>query len=225
MIQIVQQGRTESAISGQPFANPPHTIFLSNPGEVHSGVSHGAVRYCAFYVPPEIIQTIKPRGWRRCQFTHATVQDNALTDELEGVHSALSAGLNATAAFENSLRRLLERYAAPSDSQALDARVGRALDALRDLDEQAPNVEALSHRESLSRNQMTRLYVQHLGLPPKAYAINCRLEAARRWLYEDVSLADIASRFGFSDQSHFGRLFRRHFGLPPAAYRAASTRL
>ena len=43
--------------------------------------------------------------------------------------------------------------------------------------------------------------------------------ATRILLHEDVPLAEVAYRLGFSDQSHFSRHFRRITGAPPGRLR------
>jgi len=51
-----------------------------------------------------------------------------------------------------------------------------------------------------------------------------RLEQACRWLATTRdSIADIALRCGFADQSHLARLMRRRLGATPSQYRAART--
>jgi AraC family transcriptional regulator len=45
--------------------------------------------------------------------------------------------------------------------------------------------------------------------------------AAQRVARSEESLAEIAARAGFSDQSHFTREFKRHFGVTPGRYRLA----
>ena len=61
-----------------------------------------------------------------------------------------------------------------------------------------------------------------LGVSPGEYVRRLRLEwAAQRLTDEDASIAEVALRAGFYDQSHFSRMFRRHFGIAPAAWRKA----
>jgi AraC family transcriptional regulator len=48
-----------------------------------------------------------------------------------------------------------------------------------------------------------------------------RLDHACRWLATTCdSIADIALRCGFADQSHLARLMRRRLGVTPSQYRA-----
>ena len=60
------------------------------------------------------------------------------------------------------------------------------------------------------------------GQTPGEYVRGLRLEwAAEQLRREDSTLADIAIRAGFYDQSHFSRMFRQQFGVAPATWRRA----
>jgi AraC-like DNA-binding protein len=56
----------------------------------------------------------------------------------------------------------------------------------------------------------------------------CRLQQLRARLdnraCDQLSLAELAPKLGFSDESHASRLFKQAFGVAPGAYRAASIR-
>lgn len=55
-----------------------------------------------------------------------------------------------------------------------------------------------------------------------AWIASVRLaEAASRLVHTDASVAEIAGRVGWQDQTHFIRRFRRAFGATPAAWRRA----
>lgn len=58
------------------------------------------------------------------------------------------------------------------------------------------------------------------GQTPGQFVRELRLEwAAEQLRREDATLADVAIRAGFYDQSHFSRMFRQRFGVAPAAWR------
>ena len=86
--------------------------------------------------------------------------------------------------------------------------------------DQAPCLRQRALRAKLSREGFSRRFSQDFGMPPHAYGLISRLNAARRLLRTSVDdLARIAAETGFADQSHMGRLFRRTFGITPGRYR------
>ena len=81
-------------------------------------------------------------------------------------------------------------------------------------------LETLAVMAGLSKWHFARAFKQSIGSPPHFYLIRRRLERAQELLAEsDLSLAQIALKSGFSDQSHFSRRFRMLFGITPRSFR------
>ena len=100
----------------------------------------------------------------------------------------------------------------------------RALRRIRDYVEEhlAENIEleTLADIARLSKWHFARAFKQSVGTPPHFYLIQRRLEKAQELLAEtNLSLAQIALRSGFSDQSHFSRRFRILLGVTPTSFR------
>jgi AraC family transcriptional regulator len=60
--------------------------------------------------------------------------------------------------------------------------------------------------------------------PPHRYVIARRVERARQLLQQggDLSLAEIAARAGFSDQSQFSHHFKHLVGVTPGQFRMSA---
>ena len=72
----------------------------------------------------------------------------------------------------------------------------------------------------VSPSQLAHGFRERLGTTPGEYLRRLRVEwAAARLLDRDSSIAEIALRAGFYDQSHFTRVFRRQYGITPTAWR------
>jgi AraC-like DNA-binding protein len=81
-------------------------------------------------------------------------------------------------------------------------------------------LETLAEVAGLSKWHFARAFKQSVGTPPHCYLIQRRLERAKGLLAEtDLSLAHIALKSGFSDQSHFSRRFRMFIGVTPRSFR------
>jgi AraC-like DNA-binding protein len=81
-------------------------------------------------------------------------------------------------------------------------------------------LETLADTAGLSKWHFARAFKQSVGMPPHFYLIQRRLERAQKLLAEtDLSLAQIALKSGFSDQSHFSRRFRMFLGVTPRSFR------
>jgi AraC family transcriptional regulator len=73
----------------------------------------------------------------------------------------------------------------------------------------------------LSAYHFARQFKAATGLPPHRYGIARRVERAKHPLQKelDLSLAEVAARAGFSDQSQFTRHFKRLVGVTSGQFR------
>jgi len=121
------------------------------------------------------------------------------------------------------LRVVLASGIVPTRMAGLDARV---LAALRRLDQHAwpaPFHEAaLAGELGLSAGHLDRLFVQQLGLTPRAYLQKRRFESAAALLAESgLPAKNIGYDLGFSSPAHFCHWFRQATGQTPLQFRAA----
>jgi transcriptional regulator GlxA family with amidase domain len=78
----------------------------------------------------------------------------------------------------------------------------------------------LASISNMSLRAFERQFRAAFRLTPQRFLRKLRLRlASRALIYTDESLADIALKCGFADQSHFSREFRRQFGRTPREYR------
>lgn len=84
---------------------------------------------------------------------------------------------------------------------------------------------ALAQRAALSISQFNRQFRRRFRTTPHAYLSNIRLSAACHFLVTtELSMAQIALKTGFYDQSHFTNRFVKARGMPPSRYRALHAR-
>jgi AraC family transcriptional regulator len=83
------------------------------------------------------------------------------------------------------------------------------------------SLEQLAAVARLSPYHFARQFKAATGLPPHQYLITRRVERARQLLQAgtDLSLAAIAARAGFADQSQFALHFKRLVGVTPGRFR------
>ncbi|RUR75461.1 helix-turn-helix domain-containing protein [Chlorogloeopsis fritschii PCC 9212] len=68
----------------------------------------------------------------------------------------------------------------------------------------------------MSQYHFLRLFKQSMGVTPHQYILQCRIDKAKYLLrHSQLSIADIAVRVGFCDQSHLTRYFKRIVGVTP----------
>lgn len=80
-------------------------------------------------------------------------------------------------------------------------------------------LDQMAEVAATGRFQFARMFKRAVGVTPMAYVERVRIEHAKALLRQGgLTLAEVAGRVGFVDQSHFTRRFRRHTGLTPALF-------
>lgn len=86
-------------------------------------------------------------------------------------------------------------------------------------------VAQLAKRVGLSRSTFFERFTHTVGLAPMEYLLAWRMAVAKDLLRrEDLELARVAERVGYSSASTFSTAFSRHVGQSPSRYARQSTR-
>jgi AraC-like DNA-binding protein len=72
------------------------------------------------------------------------------------------------------------------------------------------SLDALAQQSFLSKFHLLRIFKTQTGLTPYTYQIQLRLNEARRLIFEDRTLTEIAYELGFNDQAHFTNTFKKY---------------
>lgn len=98
--------------------------------------------------------------------------------------------------------------------------INSTVDYIREHHHERLTVDGLANQAGLSPRQLHRKFRDVFGLSVQEFLIKTRIQAASdALLHSDLSIAQIAAKFGFCDQSAFTQLFRKHTGLTPLKFR------
>lgn len=123
--------------------------------------------------------------------------------------------------------RVLRQYvdAIPADGSGWLAavrhpEVGRALRLMHREPQRSWTTEALAREVCLSRSALCERFTHTVGEPPMQYLTSWRMQLAKQLLKDpDLSVAQVATRVGYSSEVSFHRAFKRHVGQSPGGWR------
>jgi transcriptional regulator GlxA family with amidase domain len=128
--------------------------------------------------------------------------------------------LAVAASFITTVRDGADPQITPPADPRLDPRVAAAIARMEARLEQPEPMARIAAVLGLSPRRFETLFRQNLRQTPGAYALQLRLQAARRLITDTRHpLADVALRTGFSSPGTLSRAFRTHFGHPPSHLR------
>jgi AraC family transcriptional regulator len=91
--------------------------------------------------------------------------------------------------------------------------------------ERGVTLEEVARECGLSVGHFSHAFRRTLGVAPHKWLIEQRVVLSKEKLRDDgLSLSDVATECGFSDQSHLTRVFRQTIGVSPGAWRRALKR-
>jgi AraC-like DNA-binding protein len=228
-------------------AHDTWTLFLVDEGAIRyelDGEEHGALPSMVSILPPHVAHDGRPArdgGYRKRVLYLETsllgehligpavdapvLPDPTLRRRLDALHAALAHPDDALDA-ETRLHAVAERIrtafgeAPPAEGDARrDRELAEQLRAVLDRDLfAAPSIAAAAREIGAGPTTAARAFRRTFGLPPHAYVLGRRLEAARGRILDGVPLADVAADVGFVDQAHLSRRFKALLGTTPGRF-------
>jgi AraC-like DNA-binding protein len=102
----------------------------------------------------------------------------------------------------------------------VDERIREACAYIQSRYHEDVKVQEIAKHVALSEGHLRSLFRQTMCMSPNQYRLQVRMDRAKELLMDrSLSLADVADRLGYDDQSYFIRLFRHREGFTPSAYR------
>lgn len=189
----------------------PGQIVVHHPGEVHWGTTAGACVQDNLYIAPELLcELFGTPGPMR--FPRSAIHDPILWSDLqEGLNAAPE---ERSGKLRGAICRLfLQHGRAPSGACEVVQRPvvadGRTILHRK--------VTSLSADAGLSRSHFSRSFHNSVGLSPRDFRRQARVQAACEMIVGGGGLAQSAADAGFADQAHMTRQFRSILGVTPGA--------
>ncbi|WP_142850883.1 AraC family transcriptional regulator [Telmatospirillum sp. J64-1] len=185
------------------------------PGSSHSQMSDGPNRSLIVDLDPAILEPEIGDRLIRHPFVPLTPAANKLIDYMSLlVGSGGASGTNVRLWVPLLLDALVHEPARPH------SRLGALLAGIEPKLGLPWTAEMMAERACVSVSRLHALFRAELNTTPRAWLAEMRLKRACEWLtLSEQSIAEIAYRAGYADQSAFTHAMRRATGLTPAAYR------
>lgn len=231
---VIDRGAHASLSDQGQVEAGPGTLIAVNPGEVHDGRPLGGSprSWRILSLEPALLRHLQgdvaehePRPFA---FASAAFQDTPLRHTFNALFAAATAPEAPLAGLrcESLLLCLMARCTDGIQVRRAPALASPPLRQLAELIEAElagdVRLARLAAVAGMSRFRLLRTFAAAYGLTPHAYVVQRRLARARGLIRAGCPLAEVASRCGFSDQSHLTRAFVRHLGVAPGGYAACS---
>lgn len=226
-LSFVLSGTYLETFSARPVMRQPSTIVFHPPQESHSvdyedrpvrilSLQMSAHRFSHFTDHSEIFESRASGRTETIRWIgHRLYREFRAADDL----SALAIeGLVCEVLVETARANTRSKNSSPSWLR-------HAEEFLGDNFSQPFRFEDVAKAAGVHPAHLARVFRRKHGCSVGEYARRLRLDfAAHAIMNRTLSLAEVASAAGFSDQSHLTRTFRAHFGVTPSKYRSIHRR-
>jgi AraC family transcriptional regulator len=225
-LTLVLSGTYTENYADREFRWNEGALHLLPAGERHENRFETATRVLRVRIEPAAIQKLGDEHARRLS------EPREITGPLSSwlgnrvMREFMSQDDIAPLAMEGVLLEILAESARSSDETHGSSAPGwlrRVRELLQDSYLEAPGLATLAGIAGVHPVHLSREFHRHFHMTVGEYIRKRRIEYASELLSNsDLSMTEIASTCGFSDQSHFCALFKRHSGMTPGKFRDVS---
>lgn len=233
VIGLVDCGVQSYFYRGARHRTGPNGMFFVNPDEAHTGESGSAdgYEYRALYPSSEfLIYLLADERIRHLHFRQAVIHDSILAKQLRDAHISVERGesrLTCELLLLNTIAGLLNRNGILKPSVGKGRPIRDAVRRVRATIDADPagnlSLAFLANIAHMSPHHLAHVFVRETGLPVHVYAETARIRLAKSLLKDLTSIAEVATRLGYSDQAHFTRRFKQFQGVTPGKYQRNAT--
>lgn len=211
-------------VHGDEVAAKPGRTQLREPGDVHLTLDRRSTTLRVLWLPAAYVEAVaRTLGWTTPpHWRTPAVDDPALFAAQVRLHTSIEAGaaIDVAAATRELVRLALREHgdrrphaghSVPRELAAVQAHLQAHLADPVSLDE-------LATIDGISKYHLARMFSHAFGVPPHAYQILLRVNAARALLDAGTPIAEASARVGFADQAHLTRHFKKAFSVTPGQY-------
>lgn len=215
-VGIVRQGNGVFNVGDNNFPITSGQLFLIHPGKIHSGKPDfekgwtvDTITLKADFVG-ELFDNHPPI------FNDTVVENPKLKITFEKAFELLS---NYEANFENesnlfllitNLFKDVSNTSIEAGTKANNEGIDRAINFISNNYKKSFSLDDLADKAFLSKFHLIRIFKKKTGLSPYAYQMQLKLNEARKLIFKDKTLTEIAYELGFADQAHFTNTFKKH---------------
>lgn len=226
-IGVIEDGMRTLLCRGNEYKVIPGQIFLIPPNEAHSCrpalESH---TYRLLLLSSDVLRMILPNfDEENNVFYRLVLEDKDLFEQLLKLHLILDS--SETSFIKQSLvvsvvgdvvEQCVDRQHNLKIRHKQHESIKRAQEYIEEHYEENFSLDDIAAHVYLSPYYLIRVFSRIIGIPPHIYQQQVRIRHAKEMLIHGFSLAEVATRTGFADQSHFSNVFKKIVGVTPGGY-------
>jgi AraC-like DNA-binding protein len=217
-VGYVKQGKGQFFIGDSILPISEGQFFLIHPGKVHSGKPDENTGWAVDTI------VIKKKLAEELFSSNVSITFSDFVVDDEGLKMLFLQTLALLNNFDSTLENEGKLYLLLTDLLKLRATVlqndeirenqseavDRAVNFITQNFKSGFSLDELAGQAFLSKFHLLRVFKAKTGLTPYTYQVQLRLNEARRLIFQDKSLTEIAYELGFADQSHFTNTFKKY---------------
>jgi AraC-like DNA-binding protein len=171
-------------------------------------------------LPPILIGNRGHRNDSPCLGALIRLAQSEAADKRAGSESVL--GKLTELMFIEVVRQYLDRLPPEKEGWLVglkDPFVGRALSLMHSCPACEWGLDKLAREVGSSRSEFAERFACLVGYPPMQYLAKWRMQVASGLLNDNVNIAAIAAKVGYSSEASFSRAFKKIVGVPPSQWR------